>query len=779
MLKNTNGDPSSVDHSFMFRMVAFSEKHKYTIIVITILITVFLGYFATKIKIESSVRDLLPRNSKIVKLTEKYGGALNNTDFLVLAFEARGKLTLKKTTVLYKTIKSIEFLPDVHESLNPFNIVTFQKDGIRLKFTTLAKDSKPPQNEKDFKNFLNRLETDQIAKNLVISGDKTTLAVLFPVDSGVDYEQLLQSVRKILKGIQSSFDTYIAGQFPLDETTSKYLVNDVPRFLILALIVILLVYYFGFKTVRAVILPITTVSLGTLWTAGIMSLLGFKLTVVSMMTPPLVLTLGSSYSIHVLNQYYREATLKNNKIKWIAESVTHINKTIMMAALTTVIGFFSLISAHIRQIREFGIATSLGIIFCALLSLFFFPAVLSLLPPPTLQQKKRVTEGPVTRMLGRIGTNIIHWRTFILIGVVVIIALFLVSIKHVEYQTDFTKYYKKQEKAVDDNLFVVRKFGGYIYGYITLSGPKGKNNYFLDPKVLKKVSEFESRLRNNHDIAYISSFVTYLELMNKTITGRYEIPKNRGMILLLSRYFKALAATSQGSSVIGTVLHKNFNKITIAIRIYNSDTKSFMLEQRFKTFSTQLTHDEKDTLGPEIHTELWGNNLSAFYLSETLAHDQITSLLVSALLIFLLTSLAFRSFLFGLFALIPMAVGIMVNFICMYILKIPLDVVTITFSSVAIGVGVDTSIHLIIQFNRQRRSKHSDPHKILVNTLQIAGRPILLTTLSLVSGLLVLAFSSFTPIMFFGILVSLVLFTTAIGAIIVLPVFLSFFVGKR
>ncbi len=330
----------------MFRMVAFSEKHKYLIIVVTILITVFLGYFATKIKIESSVRDLLPRNSKIIKLTEKYGGALNNTDFLVLAFEARGKLTLKKTTVLYKTIKSIESLPDVHESLNPFNIVTFQKDGIRLKFTTLAKNSKPPRNEIDFKIFLNRLETDQIAKNLVISGDKTTLAVLFPVDSGVDYEQLLQSVRKILKGVQSSFATYIAGQFPLDETTSNYLVNDVPRFLVLAMVVILLVYYFGFKTVRAVILPITTVSLGTLWTAGIMSLLGFKLTVVSMMTPPLVLTLGSSYSIHVLNQYYREATLKNNKIKWIAESVTHINKTIMMAALTTVIGFFSLISAR-------------------------------------------------------------------------------------------------------------------------------------------------------------------------------------------------------------------------------------------------------------------------------------------------------------------------------------------------------------------------------------------------------------------------------------------------
>ncbi len=767
-------------NSFIFSLIEFSERHRYVIIVITVLITLILGYFATKIQMEPSVRDLLPKNAKVVRLTEKYGGELSVTDYLLLAFEIKGDFTLAKAKELYSVIRRIESYPKVHKSLNPFDIITFSRNGVQLKIITMAPDGKVPETEKSFREFKTKLFTDDIARNLVVSGDRTTLAAIFPVDSDVDYNRLLSNVRRDLKSLQKDFNTYIGGQFPIDETTNKYLTTDVPRFLVLAILVILLVYYFGFRTLRAVLLPVTTVSLGTLWTTGMMAILGFKLTVVSIMTPPLVLTLGSSYSIHVLNQYYREAALGNNKIEWIAESVVHINKTIVMAAGTTIIGFFSLIFANIVQIREFGVATSIGIVFCAALSILFFPAVLSLLPSPTGEQKRRVVEGPVTKMLGRLGLNIIRLRVVILVVVGVIVLLFFVAIKHVKYQTDFTTYYRHREKAIDDNIFIVKKFGGFVYGYITLSGPPNDKSYFLKPDVLKRVAAFEDRLKRDPDVAYISSFVTYLRIMNKTLTGKYEIPRNRGIILLLSRYFKALAATEGGSATLGTVIHKDFSKITIAIRIYDSERKNYMLEQRYKKFMEILHRDEAETLGKNIKAEIWGNNLSAFYLSETLAHDQITSVLFSALFIFILTAFAFRSVFIGFFALIPMGVGIMLNFIFMYLFKIPLDVVTITFSSVAIGVGVDTSIHLIIQFNRQRRNGlNKSREEILSNTLQIAGRPILLTTVSLVAGLLVLVFSSFTPIMYFGILVSLVLLTTAIGALVILPVFLSFFLAKK
>jgi len=102
-------------------------------------------------------------------------------------------------------------------------------------------------------------------------------------------------------------------------------------------------------------------------------------------------------------------------------------------------------------------------------------------------------------------------------------------------------------------------------------------------------------------------------------------------------------------------------------------------------------------------------------------------------------------------------------------------VVTVMFSSVAMGVGIDDSIHLILWYRRQLAvfPDPQDRHKALTSTLVIAGRPIVLTSLTIVAGLLVLVFSRFMPILYFGLLVSLALFTTTLGALVILPAVLS------
>ena len=124
-------------------------------------------------------------------------------------------------------------------------------------------------------------------------------------------------------------------------------------------------------------------------------------------------------------------------------------------------------------------------------------------------------------------------------------------------------------------------------------------------------------------------------------------------------------------------------------------------------------------------------------------------------------------------SLFPLVTGVMINFVAMAVFNIPLDMTTIMVSSVAIGVGVDNSLHLLIQYRRQRKLYPHDT--ALIHTLTITGRPILLTTASIVGGVLVLAFASFRPILYFGVLVSLTLFATAVGSLVVLPVVLSLY----
>ncbi len=246
-----------------------------------------------------------------------------------------------------------------------------------------------------------------------------------------------------------------------------------PKFLGLSFLVILVVLFLSFRSARSILLPLVVVALGTLWTVGTMVLAGLKLTVVSIMAPPLVLTLGSSYSIHVLNQYYRQARQGPGK-DWIAQAVSLVNATVFLAALTTIIGFGSLATATLRQIREFGIATAAGILYCMLLAELFLPAMLSFGRNPSDAEKERVLNGAIARSMRHLALWVIRWRWAILAVIVLIAAGFGLALRHVQYQTNYLAYYRKSEKLIQDSRALVERFGGFTNIFLTLEAPGGE-----------------------------------------------------------------------------------------------------------------------------------------------------------------------------------------------------------------------------------------------------------------------------------------------------------------
>jgi predicted RND superfamily exporter protein len=510
-----------------------------------------------------------------------------------------------------------------------------------------------------------------------------------------------------------------------------------------------------------------------------MRLLGFKLTIVQIMTPPLVLILGSAYSIHMLNQYYREARVGGENKRWIVDSVAHINMTIFLASATTVFGFASLLTASLRQLREFGVATSIGIAFTALLALVFLPAALSLLPAPTAVQRGRVLEGFISRRMTSLSRFLIKRRFFVFAGALLIAVAFAFSLGAVRYETNFTSYFRPTEKVVVDNARLIEKFGGFVTVNYSLSAPGDAPNYFTDPEVLEGISRFEQRLSEDKDVTYITSFVSFLKAMNSAMSGASEVPTTRPLILLLSRSFSALAPTPMGKSVTGILMNKDFSRYTLVVRIYNSDEKNIAFEDRSRDILARIDLAARETLPPEIMGEAWGPTISVLHLSDVLTRNQITSILTSALLVFLLSAFVFRSLKLGALVLAPLSSGIMVTFVVMWIFSIPLDVLTITFASIAIGIGVDNAIHLTIQYRRQRTIYPLEPEKTIEHTMKIGGRPMILTTLSIMASLMVFIFSSFRPICYFGILISLTLFTTTAGALVLLPVLLYMDARKR
>jgi hypothetical protein len=654
-------------------------------------------------------------------------------------------------------------------------MIAFESDGKRLKLVPLGPEGRAPRTAEELQSFRRRLTDNPLASNLILSRDGNALAAVFPVKAARDYSDLLTLADDAVRPLQAQCRVYLTGTPILMQTTKDALLQDVPKFLAMSALAILVVLFLSFRSLRSILLPLLVVGLGTLWTTGSMVLLGFKLTVVSIMAPPLVLTLGSSYSIHVLNQYYRDTGRHAADKEWIAGAVGLVNMTVFLAALTTIIGFVSLATATLPQIKEFGIATSIGIFYCMVLALFFLPATLSLARNPRTTEQERVTAGILARSMERLAGWVIRRRYLIAACVVLVIIGFGLSIRHIQYQTNYLAYYRKSEKLVQDSRALVERFGGYTNVFLTMKAPEGAANYFLDPEVLSRVSRFEDRLREEPDVAYLFSFTTLLRMMNQASTGSSAVPNSRAPILLAARYLRAIAASPYGKSLEVLPISENNRRLTFALRVYDSRRNTLILEPQLKQLVRRFQRIMDESLAGLPRPVMWGRSLILLYISETLSRDQIWSAASSILLIFLVTALGFRSARLGAITLIPLLVGIMLNFILMVLLRIPFDVVTVMFTSVAMGVGVDDSIHLILWYRRSLAlfPEPREHGKALARTLVIAGRPILITSLTITAGLLVLAFSRFMPVLYFGLLVSLALVTTTIGALIVLPAVLA------
>ncbi len=770
--------------SFIRKLLDLSNKHAMIVIVITLLLTVFFGYFASGIKLDANIESLLPKDEEVSRLMKKYSDGDQTDEYLIIAIEDKNLYEIDKLQHFAEVLEKIEEIPDIRSGITPFNMPFFQKTGRKIEQVPFSREIRAPETEDELKKFIEVMETTELIKRFLVSDDETVLAAFFSVKNRDSYTELMRAINNAVSGSEEFFTAHVSGSVPFLCKSEEYISRDLSILMLVSILVIITIYYLSFRAKRAIILPIGIVLMGTIWSIGFMSLLDFSLSFVSVITPPLVLTLGSSYSIHILNQYYRESGEGKTKEVWIPAAVEHITKTILLASLTTLVGFLSLLITSTSQIKEFAIGTSFGIFSCALLSLFFFPAVLSYLRPPPEAKRKKMLEGPFTKLMHKTGGVVVKYRYIILLSLAAVFVLFFLLRQNINYNLDTVSYFPKKDPVIEDMEFLTEKFGGFEQVGITITAVNGENKFLLKPENLAVISRLQEKLSANPDISYNISFVDYLRYMNRVMNNEDKVPDSPGFILYISRFFSLLTGGSDedaesgsisSNSLMSNFVNDDFTRMTITLRVYDSKTSRFINEKSTRRILGDIKRIIEESLPVEFKAEIWGNSFRYLTLFEIFNSDLQKSLLISILLVFLIASMAFRSAGYGFFAIVPLLNGVMSNFILMALFKIPMDMTTIMVSSIGVGVGVDNAIHFIIQFRRQ--IKENDVIQSIRKTLVITGRPILLTTVSIISGLLVLSLSSFKPIIYFGVLVVFTLSTTCIGTVLILPAFLIVWKG--
>ena len=335
---------------------------------------------------------------------------------------------------------------------------------------------------------------------------------------------------------------------------------------------------------------------------------------------------------------------------------------------------------------------------------------------------------------------------------------------------------------MNSNLHVQRRLGGFVDFNVTISAPRNaagesENGYFLDPEVLRDVARFEHEVRALPGVSWSYSFISELERMNLALTGRPEVPERRAAVLLLARVLAAMRAA--GSTIGAVPLDAQGTRLHLNARVFDVREDTFFLEGRLRELLARVDQLARDTLPAELTVQIWSGSVAALRLTEVLVRDHLISIAVALVLVFAVAAIGFRSAALGVLALLPMALGILVILAFLSITGRSLDTLTMMFSSVAVGAGVDYAVHMIVGFMRRARNGASgDTSRMIRATMVTSGRAIVINTVSLAAGLLVLSLSSFTPVARLGGLLAATIAAAAIGSLAFVPALLSYYRGR-
>ena len=755
-------------------LARFVARHGRAVLAAVAVVTAAAAWQTTRISVDANIAGLLPQDSVTRRLIDEYGDRTAASELLVVGISHPDLLSLERIAQVGAVDRRLAQLPEVVGSVTPFNLQSFQRHRGRLVLAPLAAGGTAPANAVDLAQFDRRRSAAPDVLSVLLNPDIPAASMIYSVAVQGDYGDFLARVHAILAQHAAGLSTALGGWLPLYEATRRYITGEVPLLSGLAAIITLLVYLVSFASLRAVVLPLVTICTALLWTFGLMSLAGVPLSMPSLMLPPLIFALGSSYSIHLLHRYFSTARAGKSRTTLalrgveVARATAGVSQTIVLAALTTAAGFVSLLLSGMQRLREFGLFAAAGIVMCALVTMLLYPAVLARLPLPEPRQRERLARGWLAVLVTRLRRMVPRRPLWVYAFLALLAGALAVSAANLRYQTDVAGFFRGSVAAVEDNRLLVRRFGSYVDLNLTVTVPGSSG--VLSAELLRQLDRFASVMSDHPDVSHVTSVTAYARSLNQVLTGSPEYPDSPAVEQLFQRL---LAMAAADSSELGGLLDLERRRVTTRIWIRDGATGWLLSESGMSDLVASVQDTGRRIFNGESEPAVWGWSMVTLRVAELLTREQFVSTTVSALLVLLITSVAFRSLRFGLLTLLPLVTAIMVTFVVMAVAGIPFDVLTVSFAGVAIGVGVDDSIHFLLHY---RRAARRDPDSAVEVAMQHAGRAILITTAAIVAGLLALAVSRFLPVVYLGMLISITLIGATFGTLVLVPPLLG---GQR
>ena len=576
--------------------------------------------------------------------------------------------------------------------------------------------------------------TDQFLSETGESG-----VIIVNLVSDADAGAIIDSFNELAEG--NTLDISLAGNEVIKDTIWGYLIRVLAILPPCAVILILLIFFLALRVPRFTVLAIIPAAFAALWIFGTMFWLGMDLNLVTALTPMFILVIGSAYGLHYVSHLRDNIGKFKDRRELTVETLGMVGMPIFLATITTMAGFVSLTWTEVAPMRQMGIFVTLGIAYAGFMAIFFLPAVLSRIKLP------ENVPASGDSLLNRIILRVSRQRLIISIIFIAIVVVSIVYIPSIHVVSDQLMFFKEDSEIRQTYDKVEQQFGGAV----PLTGEiisVGGESDLLNVEYASQVLETERKLENVPGIKSSFSIFDMVQGINLMATGTNTYPDNpvftQMLLSQLSQEDKNSWISSDGFRMI--------------IRTEGLASEDIDILDQFIS-----EHDD-------VIRTITGMPVLFDEMNRLVVKSQVQSLALALVLIFIMLWITLRKITAALAGLLPIAITICAILGMLVITDFQLNVMTANLSAIAIGVGVDYSIHLIssIYYYRREGKNREESVKAALGTV---SRPVLANAFGLAIGFSALFFSPLrihaqaASVMWVAMLVS------SLAALLLVPIF--------
>jgi predicted RND superfamily exporter protein len=491
------------------------------------------------------------------------------------------------------------------------------------------------------------------------------------------------------------------------------------------------------------------------WTLGLYDLMGFSFNVLSSMIVPLVIVLAIADDVHVI-QHYGEARRSGSAEQAFIGTVSHLFAPILGASGTTALGMATLATSQVVAVREFGLGAAIGVMVDFGISIVLVPTLLGLLKPETLPSpQERWLKQPLERLAGWTTRNA-RVVAAVAIGLT---GICLVGLSRLHVDTNHMNFFSPTHPLGQAARVIDEKLGGIYTFQILLEGPAES---MRQPDVLRRMDALETRLEGLPFVRKVTGLSDYVKRVHRELgPDRTSVVPSDPAVVAQELFVFSMA--DEGRSELERIVASDYSKAQITIKL-----ASMSSDLVFEQIDIADGYAREAFAGIDVKATVTGSGRLFAMLDHYLVVSQISSFSTAFLVVFGVIFIVFRSWRFGLLAILPNLFPVLAVFGVMGWLDISLNVATVMLASVALGVVDDDTIHFISRYRHETREGRSAVDAIRVATSH-EGRAALTTAVINSMAFGVLAFSEYKPTAWFGGLLALTMVVAFLAEVFILP----------